>query len=584
MKLLSINKFVLFGVLLLFQSWHSYGSDSIHERIIRLNSFLPSEFAQLNRYQVKFRSNKTVDVCADNIFEQIKFSENDLLVFDFNEKSLKSCPSFFEVDSFSKSILKSYIIFSLKKSKVYKKPTFLNAFHFKRSFFDFKKTNVKINDEFNDPKLIDTVATNLIYYIFDQEYACRKPYLAKFISREFGLKLSLNCQKNYSVIVNSTQNQLIKDIDPSRVYRIDYLLADKGSEVVSSFGHSMFRLVICAPKRVDPFSDEEIPETPLSEACLKDQLHHLVVSFRAEIRDFKMDYIKGVFGGYPSKMFLLPLAQVQEEYTKKELRNLKFFPLKLNRQELSDFIDRIVEEKYNYEGAYKFFTKNCATESFDLTKSIINVPKIQEAFALTPFGVLNDLSSVVVEDSQSTMNSYSSIYLNAIKDNFKYKIKIVNQSTLKQFFISEEFRSRKEKIYSISNDFLKRNISKAVFKKRMSAMYMIEELYLNTSMEDLKKRLLQDKKERSDIAELIDLTLLNLPEVMIEDNGYGVPKKQNIFYVKNVDSIREDKNNLNLKIMNQIEQGSSTKFSSEIQKINESRLIMQTIKESIFKI
>src|SRR5690606_41455953 len=48
----------------------------------------------------------------------------------------------------------------------------------------------------------------------------------------------------------------------------------------------------------------------------------------------------GLTGAYPSRLFILPLGQVVDEYTKLELRSLSSIPLRLSRSEEQDLLDR----------------------------------------------------------------------------------------------------------------------------------------------------------------------------------------------------------------------------------------------------
>ncbi|MCZ7024184.1 DUF4105 domain-containing protein, partial [Salmonella enterica] len=87
-------------------------------------------------------------------------------------------------------------------------------------------------------------------------------------------------------------------VDPERVYAIDYLLAEANQNLVSRWGHSMLRLVICAPGR------------PRGPDCRLDLDQHLVLSYRAFVGDVQLSSWDGLVGKYPSRLFVLPLAQV----------------------------------------------------------------------------------------------------------------------------------------------------------------------------------------------------------------------------------------------------------------------------------
>ncbi len=68
-------------------------------------------------------------------------------------------------------------------------------------------------------------------------------------------------------------------------------------------------------------------------------------------------------GKYPSRLFVLPLAQVIDEYTKTELRRLASVPLNLSRTEIEEVVERAAEMHWSYDGNYFFLSNNCAVES-----------------------------------------------------------------------------------------------------------------------------------------------------------------------------------------------------------------------------
>ncbi|MBZ4346157.1 DUF4105 domain-containing protein, partial [Mycobacterium tuberculosis] len=73
------------------------------------------------------------------------------------------------------------------------------------------------------------------------------------------------------------------------------------------WGHSMLRLVICAPGR------------PRGPDCRLDLAQHRVLSFRAFVGDVQISSWRGLTGVYPSRLFVLPLNQVINEYAQLEL-------------------------------------------------------------------------------------------------------------------------------------------------------------------------------------------------------------------------------------------------------------------------
>ena len=56
--------------------------------------------------------------------------------------------------------------------------------------------------------------------------------------------------------------------------------------------------------------------------------------------DVELSSWRGLTGGYPSRLFVLPLQQVVDEYTKVELRGLASLPLQLSAQEIAGLLER----------------------------------------------------------------------------------------------------------------------------------------------------------------------------------------------------------------------------------------------------
>ena len=94
-----------------------------------------------------------------------------------------------------------------------------------------------------------------------------------------------------------------------------------------------------------------------------------MLSYRAFVGDVQLSSWDGLVGKYPSRLFVLPLAQVIDEYTKTELRGLASVPLKLSRQEINDTVEHAAEMHWSYDGNYFFISNNCAVESLKLLRS-----------------------------------------------------------------------------------------------------------------------------------------------------------------------------------------------------------------------
>lgn len=232
-------------------------------------------------------------------------------------------------------------------------------------------------DPYEFENLAEALAVNVEYLLLDPEYRCRRPATATYLQARLGLQGSSTCQQNTHVLIQSAyleDNYLtVANIAPERVYAVHYLFAGKGKAIMSRWGHAMFRLIVCAPHRKVPG-----PE------CLKDVSHHVVLSYRAEVTDLVINYVKGLKGEYPSQLFLLRFHEVQQEYTKFELRELYSVPLMLERGELKAFLDLTLERYWGYQGKYYFLDNNCGTEALKHLSFALPEDKANELSSITP--------------------------------------------------------------------------------------------------------------------------------------------------------------------------------------------------------
>lgn len=226
------------------------------------------------------------------------------------------------------------------------------------------------------------VAVNIEYLLLDADYACRRPQLRAWLAQRLGMSPDDGrCAPALPFVEASAaagQAQL-RALDPARVYAVDYLLAEGNAQAMSRWGHTMLRLVVCAPGR-----------TPGPD-CRLDLQHHLVLSFRAFVGDVQVSHWRGLTGSYPTRLYALPLEQVIDEYTRIELRSLRSVPLKLAPQQIAGIVQRAAQLHWNYDGRYYFISNNCAVESARLLEE--GVPALADAgvLAITPAGVLQRL-------------------------------------------------------------------------------------------------------------------------------------------------------------------------------------------------
>ena len=263
--------------------------------------------------------------------------------------------------------------------------------------------------ETSSPK--EFVAVNMEYFLLDPSYACRRPALYRYYWEHFGWAPAAKdtCAQSFAFLNagNDFAKTPLGKVDPERVYAIDYLLAEANQNWVSRWGHSMLRLVICAPGR------------PRGPDCRLDLDQHLVLSYRAFVGDVQLSSWDGLVGKYPSRLFVLPLAQVIDEYTKTELRSLASVPLKLSRTEIEETVEHAAEMHWSYDGNYYFLSNNCAVESLKLLRSGSNNKQLNGLDSIMPNGLLEVLKGRGLADTSVLDDPKEALRLGYRFDSFR---------------------------------------------------------------------------------------------------------------------------------------------------------------------
>jgi hypothetical protein len=160
----------------------------------------------------------------------------------------------------------------------------------------------------------------------------------------------------------------------------------------------MFRLILCSPERETVGPD-----------CLKDVSHHVVLSYRANVEDLGINKMKGLFGGYPSQLYALPMSEVQAEYNLAELRDLQSLPLKLTPAQKTAFIYRVLEQYWEYQGRYYFITNNCASEAMGFLRGVIDSPQVRAFSGLNPQRIRDQLVASGLADESVLADEWKAI-------------------------------------------------------------------------------------------------------------------------------------------------------------------------------
>jgi hypothetical protein len=377
--------------------------------------------------------------------------------------------------------------YDFNNQNISNKNEFIARAGFKKGLLKVKTKNIEAMrsaDPYELVNIAEAYAVNMEYFTMDPEYACRKPSMFDYYKKSFEVDPfpNRNCHLNNMVMMSTSAGYYPMKLDPKRVYRIDYLMASAGKELSSGFGHSMFRIVLCAPDRFDPITNKNIAATPFGPKCLEDKLFHMVVSYRANVEDATLNYFKGMFGGYPSMLFILNFGDVLDEYNRDELRDVVSYPLNLGASEREDFINKVIEEHWNYRGSYKFFTNNCAVESYDLLKGALDRSQLQGLSSITPKGVLEDLDQLsfvsLKSNNQESFKARTEQLILAFREVYGYKAQDANFDSNKDKKALVKFIAESSSDYRL-----------AIFNKFSSAK--IEIMDLHTEMSLMKSRLIK---------------------------------------------------------------------------------------------
>ncbi len=237
------------------------------------------------------------------------------------------------------------------------------------------------------------VAVNFEHFLLDPGYACARPALHRHFVARFGpppaLPDAVDCPAGLPFVAAGEDDAMLQalDLDPARVHAVDYLFAEASDRPMSRWGHAMLRLVVCAPGRA-PGPD-----------CRLDLQHHVVLSFRAFVDDVQVSSWRGLTGAYPARLFVLPLGQVVDEYTRVELRGLQSIPLRLDEAGIRGLLERAARVHWSYDGRYRFVGNNCAVETWKLLND--GVPRLAQARlrSVTPTGLRRRLVREGIADA-----------------------------------------------------------------------------------------------------------------------------------------------------------------------------------------
>lgn len=372
---------------------------------------------------------------------------------------------------------------------------------------------------------LEFVAVNLEYFLLDPDYACRRPSLHRYFREHFGWQpaASQACAGGYPILNAGSdfgRTPLLR-LDPERVYEVDYLFAEANDAWVSRWGHSMLRLVICAPGR------------PRGPDCRLDLDQHLVLSFRAFVGDVQLSSWDGLTGAYPSRLFVLPLGQVIDEYTKVELRSLASIPLRLERREIEMLVERSAELHWSYDGDYYFLSNNCAVETLKLLRSGTDRAELAALDSILPSGLLELLIGRGLADASVLDDPREALRLGYRFDSYRDRYQAMFTVLKERLDLPQD---KVEQWLELPASERQPWIAKADLRAS-AALLLVEQAALRQQLlqaqEELKKRYLSGR-ERGDaslakadgaLREILASSgYLSRPAELLDDQGYGLPQ------------------------------------------------------------
>lgn len=375
------------------------------------------------------------------------------------------------------------------------------------------------------------VAVNLEHFLLDAEYACRRPALwSWFVARLGEPHPKPECDHKLPFLQADSEDGHVSPLllDPARIYAVDYLMAEGNEQAMSRWGHSMLRLVVCAPER------------PPGPDCRLDLRYHRVLSFRAFVSDVQISSWRGLTGSYPARLFVLPLTQVVDEYTKVELRGLSSVPLRLSTQEIAALLERAARVHWSYDGRYYFVGNNCAVETWKLLHDGIERLASLPLAGITPRGLMRRLQrngvadiSVLADHAEAVRRGY---YFESAATHYQAMFEVLKQS----FDLPQR---NVEQWLEMAADQRRPWIAKADLRAS-AALLLLEQAAQRRQelrMREMVKRQLMSGRGDHAQAQLASLQkllegagLLARPAALLGATGYGLPQEEELQELANV--------------------------------------------------
>jgi hypothetical protein len=130
---------------------------------------------------------------------------------------------------------------------------------------------------------------------------------------------------------------------------IRLLYVTPGEGIVNKYGHLLFHIV------------------------RSEGLEDIVVSYRGHVDDVQMSNMKGILGGYELKPFVFTLGRAKFEYTTNLDRKMISYKIEMNKDELEELRQGVINDYWNYNTDYNFLLKNCSSTLVKTLKQMTTV-------------------------------------------------------------------------------------------------------------------------------------------------------------------------------------------------------------------
>lgn len=392
--------------------------------------------------------------------------------------------------------------------------------HLNKNYNTFHKRSP---DEYEYEKRKEYFAVNFEYFILDPEYKCRRPELYNYYKKELNFAPNENSDCQTDDVISFTSDNGIKSqaINAKLIKEVHFLFAAEGPQMMSKWGHSMFKLIVCKT------------EEDTLEECRANSKDHIVISFLAYVDELSIGALKGVFGKYPSRMLVSDLGAIKRQYTRGEFRSLKSLPLKFEDSERQRFLNQLLRVYWEYAGRYYFFTNNCADEAFKLVQAALNTKKAYKKDITTPLGLYKHLVKSNLAD-ESVLNDINE----ATKLGFFYpsfgdgltKIYETLKKNFENIYLPEKFEDYAKLHPTDRRFYLEKMIETYSAKTQLYSLMTIEGhgQYLDgqavlSAMTDFKTIDSLSDEYKKMLEETVELKNTYLYGQSTQEIGYGIP-------------------------------------------------------------